>query len=364
MVNIVLAGGGTAGHTSPLLATAEALERAGGVRLVCVGTAKGLETTVVPAAGYELRLIDPVPLPRKPGPDLLRLPVRLGRSISQARRVLRDHDADVLIGFGGYVSVSAYLAAFSMRVPVVIHEQNALPGVSNKLGARFAAYTAATFPGTPLKGADVIGMPVSRRISRPTVTRAEARQFFGLHPELPTLLVSGGSQGALSLNRAVEEARSGLLDAGVQILHVLGAKNMTDDHVVVTAAHGASYRPVAFVEDMSYAYAAADLMFGRAGAGTVVETAMSGLPTLFVPYPHGNGEQARNAAALVAAGGGVLIDDSEVSADRLISEVVPLITNTTELAAMAAVCREQSPADAADVLAARALAVAAQKGTR
>lgn len=364
MVNIVLAGGGTAGHTSPLLATAEALERVGGVKIVCVGTRKGLETTVVPAAGYELRLVDPVPLPRKPGADLVKLPVRLARSVGQARAVLRDHRADVLIGFGGYVSVSAYLAAFSLRVPVVIHEQNALPGVSNKLGAKFAAYTAATFPNTPLRGAEVIGMPVSRRISSPTITRAEAREFFGLAPDMPTLLVSGGSQGAQSLNRAVEDATPRLLDAGVQIVHVLGAKNMTAEHRVLTADNGASYRPVAFVDDMSYAYAAADLMFGRAGAGTVVETAMNGLPTLFVPYPHGNGEQERNAAALVAAGGGVLIHDSEVSADRLLSEVLPRITNASELAAMATACRDQSPADAADVLAARALAIAAQKGTR
>lgn len=358
MVNVVLAGGGTAGHTSPLIATAEELQRLADVTITCIGTAKGLETRVIPSAGLRLELIDPVPMPRRPNLDLVKLPVRLSRAVRQARRVLRDAQADVLVGFGGYVSIPAYLAARSLRVPVVVHEANALAGISNKVGARFAAYVATTFPGTPLPGAHQIGMPVSRRISHPSITRPVARSFFGLDPDRLTLLVSGGSQGAVRLNEAVFGARDELLAAGVQILHVLGPKNISEADVVVTSPSGASYRPVGFVEDMAYAYAAADFMLARAGAGTVVETSMSGVPCLFVPLPYGNGEQGRNAADLVAAGAGVLVDNAELTPGRLLSEVLPKITNPEVLARMRRACLDRTPSDAAERLASATLEVA------
>ena len=361
MTNVVLAGGGTAGHTSPLIATAKAVLRAEpGASITCIGTAKGLETRVIPAAGLELKLIDPVPMPRKPNLDLAKLPVRLVRSVRQARTILRDASADVLVGFGGYVSIPAYLAARSLRVPVVVHEANALPGISNKIGARFARYVGVTFPGTPLPRGELIGMPVAWSISHPDLTPGQARETFGLDPDRPTLLVSGGSQGAVAINAALLGARDDLLAAGVQILHVLGPKNMTDDHVVEKHANGARYVPVAFVENMAHAYAAADFMVGRSGAGTVVETAMSGVPCLFVPLPYGNGEQARNSAPLVAAGGGVLVDNADLTPARLVAEVLPRITDPDVLAAMSRAARDYSPRDADDRLAA-AIATAARK---
>lgn len=357
MRNVVLAGGGTAGHTSPLIATAEALADQD-VSITCLGTARGLETTVIPAAGLRLELIEPVPLPRTINLDLVKLPWRLAKAIRQVRRVLRAERADVLVGFGGYVSIPAYLGAKSLRVPVVVHEANALAGISNKIGARFAAYVATTFPGTPLPRAHQIGMPVSRRIARPSVTRDEARAFFGLDADRPTLLVSGGSQGALRLNEAVEGARDELLAAGVQILHIVGPKNFGSADVTVTHASGARYVPVAFVADMSYAYAAADFMLARAGAGTVVETSMSGLPCLFVPLPYGNGEQGRNAADILAAGGGILVDNADLTSARLVAEVLPRITDPSVLARMRQACLDRTPSDAADKLAAAVISVA------
>ena len=294
MAHVVLAGGGTAGHTSPLIATAERIARADASgSVVAVGTPKGLETTVVPAAGLRLELIPPVPLPRSLTVDLLKVPWRLVDSVRQARRILSREKADVAVGFGGYVSLPVYLAARTMGVPVVIHEQNALPGLANKVAARFARLVAVSFPDTPLPGAQYLGLPLRSSIAELDVEarRGEARVGFGLDADRPTLLVSGGSQGAQSINTATLGARAELLAAGIQILHVLGPKNISDADVVVTDdTTGARYVPLGYVDAMEDAYAAADLMVGRSGAGTVMETAAVGLPVVFVPLPHGNGE--------------------------------------------------------------------------
>lgn len=364
MVNIVLAGGGSSGHTSPLIATAEALRERGVHSLTCVGTARGLETRVIPAAGLPLELIDPVPMPRKPNLDLIKLPYRLGKSVSQARAILSRHGAQVLVGFGGYVSMPAYLAARLSGVPVVIHEQNAVPGLANKVAAKFAALVTGTFPGTPLPKVEIIGMPLRRAITALSQAgrssqRGEAAAALGLDPDRPTLLVSGGSQGARSINQALLACRDELLAAGVQILHVWGPKNLPEDAQVITdATTGAAYHPVAYVDAMEQAYAAADLMVGRSGAGTVAETAAIGLPAIFVPLPHGNGEQARNADALVRAGGAVLIPDADLNGERLREAVLARIQNPTVLGEMSAAGMGLMRADAADVLAEKILAAA------
>jgi UDP-N-acetylglucosamine--N-acetylmuramyl-(pentapeptide) pyrophosphoryl-undecaprenol N-acetylglucosamine transferase len=173
-MRILLAGGGTAGHTSPLLATADALRRLDAdVEITCLGTARGLETTVVPAAGYPLELVPPVPLPRRPGADLLRVPGRLRAAVRATYDVMDRVRPDVVVGYGGYVSVPAYLAARRRRVPVVVHEQNALPGLGNKVGARVAARVCTSFPDTPLRGAEYVGLPLRRMIS--TLDRAAVR---------------------------------------------------------------------------------------------------------------------------------------------------------------------------------------------
>lgn len=202
-------------------------------------------------------------------------------------------------------------------------------------------------------------MPMDRRITQPVVSPQEARAGFGLDPERRTLLVSGGSQGALAINSALTEARDGILADGIQILHVLGPRNFDGDAEIVHPS-GAVYKPVAFVQDMAAAYAAADLMVGRAGAGTVMETAVSGLPVVFVPLPWGNGEQAKNATALVEAGGGVLLEESALTADSLGSTVTQLFAAAPKLEEMARIARTMYPADAAEKLA-RAVLDAAGK---
>lgn len=361
-VSVVLAGGGTAGHTSPLIATAqEILRQRPDARVIAVGTARGLEVTVIPAAGLPLELIPPVPMPRRPGIDMVKLPFRLSSSISAAKKILRQQQADVVVGFGGYVSTPIYLAARQLRIPIVIHEQNALPGLANKLAARYTDHIYTSFPDTPLPGARYLGIPLRRGITE--LNRLAARDVacfsFGLDPLLPTVLVSGGSQGAMSINRAVVGARDHLLAQGIQVLHVLGPKNMTDDNAVVTDPRTrASYRPVAFVEAMEDAYAAADLMLGRCGAGTVLETAAVGLPAIFVPYPHGNGEQGRNAQVVVQAGGAILLDDVDCTPEWVSENVTAIFAEPGRLEGMSAASRGVARNDAAGRLAEITLEVA------
>ena len=363
-VAIVLAGGGTAGHTSPLIATAEALQALADVDLVCVGTLKGLETRVIPEAGLRLVLIPPVPLPRRLTPELLAVPARLWRAVGQARQILTAHHAQVAVGFGGYVSLPVYLAARLAKVPLVIHEGNAVPGLANRVAARFTPHVVTTFPETRLPHATHLGLPVREQIAgldRAT-RRPAARRRFGLPDTGPVLLVSGGSQGARSLNTATADAVPRLLAAGTSVLHVLGSANLTPDIVDVTdATTGAAYRPLAYVDDMGEAYAAADLMLGRAGAGTVMETAMTGLPTIFVPLPHGNGEQARNADFLIAADAGVLVADADLDGSRLVAAVTGLLEAPGRLEAMAATCRRLVTADASAALARLVLDIAQRR---
>ncbi len=354
-MRVLLAGGGTAGHTSPLLATADALRRLDpDIEITCLGTPRGLENTVVPAAGYPLELVPPVPLPRKPSMDLLRVPSRLRASVKATLEIVDRVRPDVIVGYGGYVSMPAYLAARRRKLPLVIHEQNALPGLANKVGARIAARAAVSFPDTPLKNAEYVGLPIRRMIStldRPAL-RAEARAFFGLDPDLPTLVVTGGSLGAWKLNRAVTRASAALGAAGIQVLHVIGARGKEDPEWVEPADSTTPYVVLPFVERMDYALAAADLMVCRAGASSVVEAAASGVPAIFVPLGHGNGEQPRNARPVVEAGGALMVEESDFTADYVATEVPALLGDPDRLSRMGAAAAGLVPRDADDRLAA------------
>ncbi|WP_395658860.1 undecaprenyldiphospho-muramoylpentapeptide beta-N-acetylglucosaminyltransferase [Nocardioides sp.] len=361
-MRVLLAGGGTAGHTSPLLATADALRRLDpDVEITCLGTPRGLENKVVPEAGYPLELVPPVPLPRRPGVDLLKVPTRLRVAVRATHAVLDRVQPDVVVGYGGYVSVPAYLAARKRRLPLVVHEQNAVPGVANKLGARFAQRVAVSFPETPLRHAEYVGLPIRPMISGldRAALRAEGRAFFGLDPDRPTLLVTGGSQGARRLNQAVSGAAGALARAGVQVLHAQGKHGGADPAPSRPAGTDVPYVVVEYIDRMDLAYAAADLVVCRAGANSVTEAAAVGLPAVFVPLPIGNGEQVRNAAPVVEAGGALLVEDAAVTSDWVAATVPPLAADATRLATMGAAAAALIPRDADEKLARIVLEAAA-----
>ena len=355
-MRVLLAGGGTAGHTSPLLATADALRRLDPTtEVTALGTPRGLEVRVVPEAGYPLELIPPVPLPRKPSMDLLRVPSRLKGAVSATLEVIDRVRPDVIVGFGGYVSMPAYFAARRRRIPLVVHEGNAVPGIANKVGARMTTHVATSFPDTPLRNAVYLGMPIRRMIStldRPAL-RAEARETFGLDETAPTLLVTGGSQGARRLNQSVSGAERALADAGVQVLHVVGPSGSAS---VERHADEPAYVVVPYVDRMDLAYAAADLVVCRAGANTVTEVSSVGLPAVFVPLPIGNGEQEHNARPVVDAGGGLLVQDAAFTPEWVAATVPPLLQDTDRLATMSTAAADLIPRDADDKLAQMVLA--------
>ncbi|MDR2257294.1 MAG: undecaprenyldiphospho-muramoylpentapeptide beta-N-acetylglucosaminyltransferase [Arthrobacter sp.] len=365
LLSVVLAGGGTAGHVSPLLAMADALKAAAPqARITVIGTAEGLESRLVPAAGYELRLIERVPMPRRPDLDALRFPVRYPRAVRASRAILDEVEADVVVGVGGYVSTPVYAAARKAGVPIVVHEANARAGLANRVGAKHAAVVGAAFDGTGLPGARIVGMPMRSGIAQldRAALRAQARSDFGLRPEGPVLLVTGGSLGAASLNRAVLGAAPALGAAGVQILHVTGrGKAMLGEGGAPFAAPG--YTQVEYVDGMERAYAAADLVLCRSGAGTVCELAAVGLPSVLVPLPIGNGEQRLNGAPLVEAGGALMVDDAQLSAAWILEEVLPLITDPARLAGMEAASRAHGVRDAAQKMA-ELIIGSARKGER
>ncbi len=321
-LSVVVAGGGSAGHIEPALAVADAIRRlVPGARVTALGTEKGLDTQLIPARGYPLELIPPVPLPRKPTADLFKLPGNVRGAVKRVREVLEAAEADVVVGFGGFVSLPAYLGARG-RVPIVVHEANARAGLANKVGARFASAVCVAVPGTGLANEEVVGMPLRRSIT--TLDRAslrpEARTYFNLPPHGPVLLVFGGSQGARTLNDAVAESLPAFTERGISVLHAYG-KNGTP------ADPRPGYVPVPYIERMDLAYAAADVVLGRSGMTTVAELTAVGLPAVYVPLPHGNGEQALNARPVVEAGGGKLVQDEDMNGERAIDELMPMLTD-------------------------------------
>ncbi|MEP7020833.1 MAG: undecaprenyldiphospho-muramoylpentapeptide beta-N-acetylglucosaminyltransferase [Pseudonocardiales bacterium] len=334
-MNVVLAGGGTAGHVEPALSLADALRaHDAAITVTALGTERGLEMRLVPARGYQLDLIPAVPLPRKVSADMFRVPVRLLSAVRETSEHLRNRRADVVVGFGGYVALPAYLAARRRRIPIVVHEANAKPGLANRVGARFAAKVAVTYDAGSLPHAVVTGLPIRRVIADldRAAGRAAARSEFGLDPDRPTLLVFGGSQGAQRINAAITGAAQALAAAGAQVLHSTGAANI--EAVRADVANVPNYVAVPYLDRMDLAYAAADVALCRAGATTCAEMNAVGLPAVFVPFAAGNGEQRLNAAPAVAAGGALMVLDADLDARWVEATVVPLLVDRPRLAAM------------------------------
>lgn len=365
-VDVLLVGGGTGGHALPAAATAMALvRRRPGLRVVLAGVEGGIEERIAGSAGLEFEPIRAVALPRRPSPALAAVPFRLRRAVRGARALLRSEQVRVVVAFGGYVALPVALAARG-RIPLVVHEQNAVPGLANRLAARSAAAVAVTHASTAARLARpersrCTGNPVQehlRDLDRPA-RRAAARARFGLDPERPVLLAFGGSQGARSIARALAGAGRDLAADGIQVLHVAGSRGREDaleawrwhgvDPEGDEAGTGPVVRLLGYLDDMSDAYAAADAVLCRAGATSLAEVGVLGLPAVLVPYPHAAADHQRaNARAAAAAGAAVVVDDDDLDPVTLTAAVRSVLGDPARMAAMALAARTWARPDAAE----------------
>jgi UDP-N-acetylglucosamine--N-acetylmuramyl-(pentapeptide) pyrophosphoryl-undecaprenol N-acetylglucosamine transferase len=345
MTTYLFAGGGTAGHVNPLLAVADRLrDREPDATVLVLGTREGLESRLVPERGYELLTIPKLPFPRRPNAAAVRFPAQWRRTVASVRAMLRDRRIDIVVGFGGYAAAPAYSAAKRSGVPLALHEANAKPGMANKLGARYTERVGVAFEGTPIRHAHFVGMPLRREIETldRSAMRARAIEALGLDPDRPVLLATGGSLGARSINHTLITSAQELTSTGFQVFHVQGGRQeFTDPHV-------AHYHLVDYCDRMDLALSVADLAVARAGAATVSEQSALGIPAVYVPYPVGNGEQRYNAAGVVAAGGGVLVDDSAFDSVWVQQNLLPLMADRQRRESMALAAAQVGVLDGAD----------------
>jgi UDP-N-acetylglucosamine--N-acetylmuramyl-(pentapeptide) pyrophosphoryl-undecaprenol N-acetylglucosamine transferase len=342
----VIAAGGTAGHVVPALAIADAL-RAEGAEVVFAGGQRA-EAQLVPTAGYELEPLRVEGISRSNPLKAARAVVRAGAALGTARRILRDHRADAVLGGGGYVAGPVGLAAVMRRIPLVLTEADSHLGLTNRLLASRARRVCLAFP---IEGRDGPRYLVTGRPVPPTIDdRAGARAEFGIPPDAKAVLVFGGSLGARSINVASVEA---FADAPYHVLHIPGARDFPD-----LREPGPRYHLREYVVPFGRALAAADLAVARAG-GSVFELAQYGLPAILIPYPHASADhQTANARWMAEAGAAAILLDAELTPDRLRREVDALVGDPDRLASMAAASRRLARPDAAQAVAREVLAAA------
>ncbi|MDQ6782456.1 MAG: undecaprenyldiphospho-muramoylpentapeptide beta-N-acetylglucosaminyltransferase [Actinomycetota bacterium] len=359
----VIAGGGTGGHVLPAVAIGQALVEAGhpAATVHFVGAKRGMEARLVPAAGFEVTLLPGRGVVRRLSPQNIGAVAGLVVAVASAVALMGRLRPAVVVSVGGYASLACSLAAVLWRVPIVVAEQNAVPGLANRLAGRFAAASAVSFPETPLPRAVVTGNPVRaqmRSIDRSLQGRRAAREALGLPVDGAVLVVAGGSLGARRINQAtVELARAWSARHGVAIRHVVGERDRQAmaDAAPVPAPGGLVYQQVAFEDRMDLLYAAADLAVHRSGAGTCFELAAAGLASVLVPLPGAPGDhQGYNARRLVAAGAAVVIADGDLDGARLAAVISALLADPDRLRSMGEAARRLARPDAAARVAALA----------
>ena len=331
-MKIIFAGGGTAGHVEPALAIARLWrDKYPNDLIEFIGTAKGLENQLVPAANFKLNQIPKVVMPRKISPPLIGAPFAFSRALTASRQIIKG--SDLLIGFGGYVSAPAYLAAKSLNIPFVVHEANAKPGFANRLGARLTSNVAvaqAVEKGS-LSSALITGIPLRSDVASAFTksaedwgkARAQAKASLGFSPSAPLILAFFGSQGSVTLNAVIEKSLPTLLANGGQLLHAVGKLNplpKTQER----------YKSIAYIEDMATAYLAADVIISRSGAISCSEINALGRYALFIPLPIGNGEQRFNANQVVSQGRGEVIDQELFSQSWIASNLNRLLAKSAD----------------------------------
>jgi undecaprenyldiphospho-muramoylpentapeptide beta-N-acetylglucosaminyltransferase len=357
----LIAGGGTAGHVQPALAIARALvargHPSGSIELV--GSERGIETRLVPAAGFELTTLPGRGFERRLSLRNLRSAFSLLAAFGRAWRLVGRRKPRVVVSVGGYASVPCALAAVLRRVPIVVAEQNAAPGAANRLVARFAKACAVSFDGTPLPRAVVTGNPVRPEVLAIDRARdaASARTKLDVDPDRRVVLVFGGSLGALRINRAaLDAARRWAARADLHVRHVIGTRDwaeITAGGPPVPADGPLRYQAVEYDDDMPTSLAAADVAVCRSGASTSFELLAVGLPAVLVPSPFVTADhQTANARHIERAGAAVVVPDAELDGERLAVEVDALLADPARLERMGAAGRAAARPDAADAIAA------------
>ncbi len=361
LLRILIAGGGTGGHIIPALAVARALKERHGAEILMVGTARGLESRMVPEAGFALRLIDVGPLKSVSLATRLRTLSRLPVSIFECKRIIREFQPGAVLGVGGYASGPAMLAALWLKIPTMAYEPNAMPGLANRLVGKRVTCAAINFPAAArwFRDAEVTGVPVRQ-------------EFFSLPapPAVPIapphLLIFGGSLGARILNTHLPRLMPRLLEAvpGLTVLHQCGERHaeVTLEAYAASGADPARWQVRPFLTKMADEFARAHLILSRSGATTVAEEAAAGKPALLVPFAAATDEhQRRNAEAMVQAGAAVMVEERELDEpDRLLNALVSLLNDSARLAAMSAAARTQAHSGSAERIADR-LAEMAEK---
>ena len=352
-MKILLAGGGTAGHIEPALAVARSLRKIDpSCDLLFLGSKEGLETQIIPAAGFKLFLISKVKVPRKLTPALLLAPIQLLKAINESINALSGVNA--AIGFGGYISAPLYIAAKIKKVPFLIHEQNAKPGIANRLGAYLTPHIALSYrvESGALKKGILTGVPLRQDVLRALkeaskdwqASRNLAKQRvavkYQLDSELPMVFIFGGSQGSQAINSVIADSRTIFAQEKFSVIHGVGKNNPLP-------LRDSSYLALDYITEMADLYLASDIVISRSGAVTCAEVAALARFALFIPLPIGNGEQALNAAPLVTAGRATLVKQSDFNAVWLKANLGTLLEQSRK----APIAGDDKAIDAADRIA-------------
>lgn len=333
---ILISGGGTGGHIFPALAIADACRRRFDAEILFVGAEGRMEMERVPAAGYEIKALPVAGFNRKNLLKNFSVLLKLKRSLKMAKTILLEFKPDIAVGVGGYASGPMLKSAQKAGIPTLLQEQNSYAGVTNKLLAAKAKAICVAYEGMerffPADRIVATGNPIRKSLLESVVSAAQGRTAFGLAPEMPTLLVVGGSLGALTINETMEKILPRLVAKGIQVIWQTGKSFLPRAEKVAAGMKGVNVLP--FIPDMGLAYAAASLVVSRAGAGTISELQLLGKPCILVPSPNvAEDHQTKNATALSSKGAAVLVSDSDCR-DILLEEIVPLISDSEKLGNM------------------------------
>lgn len=345
---ILISGGGTGGHIFPALSIANAIKRRTDAEILFVGADNRMEMEKVPAAGYEIIGLPVAGFNRRNLFKNFAVLLRLFKSIRKARKIVRDFKPDIAIGVGGYASGPTLKAAQRAGVPTLIQEQNSYAGVTNKLLASGARRICVAYDGMdrffPADRIVLTGNPVRKNLLEGSRDKSQARLSFGLDPDKPTVLVVGGSLGALTLNESLEKGLRTLIDNGIQVIWQTGRNFGNRAQTAAKGLQGAVITP--FISDMGAAYAAADLVVSRAGAGSISELQLLGKPCVLVPSPNvAEDHQTKNALALADRRAAIMVRDAEAR-EKLINVILELMADPHRLAAMGANISAMAKCDA------------------